>query len=62
MMSTKKRRKVSNVEARSERIAIRLKPSTKEKAVAAAEAEDATLSKWIERLVREALGEKPRKH
>lgn len=56
MASTEKRRKVSNkMEPRSERVAVRLRPSDKEAAEAMAREEKRTLSSWIEVAVSEAI-------
>jgi predicted HicB family RNase H-like nuclease len=40
---------------RSERIAVRLRPSLKERAELLAQNEDRTLSAWIERLIKHAV-------
>jgi predicted HicB family RNase H-like nuclease len=43
---------------RSERVAVRLRPSLKEQAEQLAQNEDRTLSAWIERLIRNAVESK----
>lgn len=45
----------TNVEQKSERLAIRIRPSIKEEAEALAASEERTLSSWIERAIRDAI-------
>lgn len=54
-MSTPKKGKLVEPETRADQIAVRVPKALKEAAMQAARDEDRTLSKWVERLIREAV-------
>lgn len=61
-MSTTKREKKVETETRTDQIAVRVPRALKEAAMEAAQNEDRTLSKWVERLIREAVERQNKPH